>query len=79
MSERMKIIRTVVRFSLALALVGVVFGSTMLVVRELPPDPSAPLIGLLGAIVGSLTTSLGFLIQAISRNPSDSQTRDGDD
>ena len=77
MSERMKIIRTVVRFTLSLALVGAVFGSTLLIVRELPPDPSAPLVGLLGAIVGSLTTSLGFLIQAISRNSSD--THNGQD
>ncbi len=77
MSERMRIIRTLTRFFLSLALISAVVIATVLIVRELPPDPSAALIGLLGTIFGGLTTALGFLIQAVSRNPSD-EDNDGD-
>lgn len=79
MSERMKLIRTLVRLSLSLSMVAVIVISTVLIVRELPEDPSAALIGLLGTIFGGLLTSLGFLSQAISRNPSDSETNGDED
>ena len=79
MSERMKMIRTFVRLTLSLSMVAAIVISTVLIVRELPSDPSAALIGLLGTIFGGLLTSLGFLSQAISRNPSDSDTNGEED
>lgn len=79
MSERMKMIRTFVRLALSLSMVAAIVISTVLIVRELPEDPSAALIGLLGTIFGGLLTSLGFLSQAISRNPSDSDTNGEED
>lgn len=79
MSERMKLIRTFVRLALSLSMVAAIVISTVLIVRELPEDPSAALIGLLGMIFGGLLTSLGFLSQAISRNPSDSETNGDED
>ena len=75
----MKLIRTLVRLGLSLTLVSAIVISTVLIVRELPSDPSAALIGLLGTIFGGLLTSLGFLSQAISRNPSDSETNGDED
>ena len=77
MSERMRIIRTITRFILAESLVVAVVVATILIVRELPNDPSAALIGLLGTIFGGLTTGLGFLVNSMSRNSSD--TNDGKD
>lgn len=79
MSERMRIIRTLTRFVLALALIAAVVIATVLIVRELPDDPSAALIGLLGTIFGGLITALGFLVQAVSRNPSDNDETGKDD
>ncbi len=71
MSERMRIIRTFTRFILAESLIAAVVISTILIVRELPNDPSAALLALLGTIVGGLVTGLGFLINSMSRNSSD--------
>lgn len=79
MSERMKIIRTLTRFALALALIIAIVLATILIVRELSPNPSAALIGLLGTIFGGLATALGFLAQAIARNPSDADMDDDGD
>ncbi len=79
MSERMKLIRTLVRLLLSLSMVSAIVITTLLIVRELPDDPSAALIGLLGTIFGGLLTSLGFLSQAISSNPSDSETNGDED
>ena len=61
------------RFILALALVTAVVIMTLLIVRELPDEPAGELIALLGTIFGGFMTALGFLVQSISRNPSDSQ------
>ncbi len=79
MTERMRLIRTITRFLLAESLIGAVVIATILIVRELPSDPSAALIGLLGTIFGGLTTALGFLINSISRNSSDSDDSGKDD
>ncbi len=78
MSERMRMIRTAMRFALAFTLVVAVVVSTLLIVRELPEEPHAALIGLLGTIFGGLLTSLGFLVQAVSRNPSDQENGEAD-
>ncbi len=78
MSERMKLSRTLVRFILAETVIAAVVLMTLLIVRELPSEPAGELIGLLGAIFGGLMTALGFLVQAISRNPSDSQNGQDD-
>ncbi len=77
MSERMRIIRTFTRFILAESLIVAVVISTILIVRELPEDPSAALLALLGTIFGGLVTGLGFLINSMSRNSSDND--DGGD
>lgn len=71
MSERMRIIRTITRFIVAESLIAAVIVATILMVRELPNDPSAALIGLLGTILGGLSTGLGFLVHAMSSNSSD--------
>ncbi len=79
MSERMRIIRTITRFLLALTLIIAVVVTTLLIVRELPDEPSAALIGLLGTIFGGLLTSTGFLVNSIARNPSDNEETGKDD
>ncbi len=77
MSERMRIIRTFTRFILAESLIVAVVITTILIVRELPDDPSAALLALLGTIFGGLITGLGFLLNSMSRNSSDND--DGKD
>ena len=74
----MRMMRTLVRFVLAIALVAAVVIMTLLIVRELPDEPAGELIALLGTIFGGFMTALGFLVQAISRNPSDSQNGQDD-
>ena len=78
MSEKMRLSRTLVRFLLAESLIVAVAFMTLLMVRELPSAPAGELIALLGTIFGGLMTSLGFLVHAVSRNPSDTEDGQGD-
>lgn len=79
MTERMRLVRTITRFVLAESLIVAIVIATILIVRELPDNPSAALIGLLGTIFGGLATTLGFLITSISRNSSDTDDSGKDD
>lgn len=78
MSERMRIIRTFTRFILAESLIVAVVVTTILIVRELPDDPSAALLALLGTIFGGLITGLGFLLNSMARNSSDNDDGNND-
>ena len=78
MSERMRIIRTFTRFILAESLIVAVVITTILIVRELPDDPSAALLALLGTIFGGLITGLGFLLNSMARNSSDNDDGNND-
>ena len=72
MSDRIIVLRTVVRATLALGLGGgLVFSLYLLLTQLNTPTPNAALTSLLGGAIGALGTTLGIIVQAIASNPSD--------
>ena len=65
-------LRTVIRGLLSVFLITTLLISLRYLVNELnTPDPSAPMVALLGNLTGALSTALGVLVNAIASNPSD--------